>query len=183
MNHQPFENWLLSDDPLSDENEHALREHMANCEQCKEIEDAWLDVTNLFTEIQGVEPAPGFVNRWQVTLETDRAAVKAMRQRWQSWIVLVLIANGAALALLLMGVQLFQTYDSVTDFVLSWVYRAATAMVVASGFQNAFVTLFRTIPGLIPTGWWIGIAITLSVSTLLWIVSMTKLTSLPRRTS
>jgi hypothetical protein len=80
-------------------------------------------------------------------------------------------------------VQLFRTYTSLSDFVLSWVYRAATIMVVANGFENAFITLARTIPGLIPTVWWIGIAITLSVSTLLWIVSMAKLTSLPRRTS
>jgi hypothetical protein len=183
MNHQPFENWLLSEEPLPEDGERALREHLAACNQCSEIEDAWLDVANLFAEIPEIEPAPGFVNRWQANLETDRAATKAMRQRWQSWIVLVLIANGAALALILTGVQLFRTYTSLSDFVLSWVYRAATAIVLANGFQNAFITLFRTIPGLIPTAWWIGIAITLSVSTLLWIVSMAKLTSLPRRIS
>jgi hypothetical protein len=106
-----------------------------------------------------------------------------MRQRWQSWILLVLIANGAAVVLLSMGVQLFRTYDSVTDWVLSWVYKAATAMVLASGFRNAFVTLFRTVPQLIPTGWWIAIAAILSISTIVWIVSMSKLSSLPRRTS
>jgi hypothetical protein len=182
MNHQPFENWLLSEEPLSDENEEALQAHLTDCEQCKTIQDAWLDVANLFTDVPDVGPESGFVNRWQANLETDRAATRTMQQRWQSWILLVLIANGAAVALVLMGVQLFRTYDSMTDLILSWVYRAATAMVVANGFQNAFMTLFRTIPNLIPTSWWIGIAITLSVSTLLWIVSMTKLTSLPRRT-
>ena len=106
-----------------------------------------------------------------------------MRQRWQSWIFLVLIANGAVFALVLMGVQLFQTYDSVTDWVLSWVYKAATAMVLANGFSNAFITLFRTVPQIIPTGWWIAIATTLSFSTIIWIASMTKLSSLPRRNS
>ena len=183
MNHQPFENWLLSEEPLPEDDERALREHLADCDRCNGIEDAWLDVVSLFAEVPEVEPAPGFVNRWQANLEAERAAAKAMRQRWQSWIVLVLIANGAALALILTGVQLFRTYTSLSDFVLSWVYRAATLMVVANGFQNAFMTLIRTIPGLIPTAWWIGIALTLSVSTLLWIVSMAKLTSLPRRTS
>ena len=182
MNHQPFENWLLSEEPLPEDDEIALRDHLVNCDQCTELEDAWLDVANLFVDIPDVEPAPGFVNRWQATLETDQAAAKAVRQRWQSWILLVLIANGAALALIMMGVQLFRTYDFVTDWVLSWVYKVAAALVLANGFQNAFVTLFRTVPQLIPTGWWVGIAITLCVTTLLWIVSMTKLTSLPRRT-
>jgi hypothetical protein len=183
MNHQPFENWLLSEEPLSEDDERIMREHLLNCDQCRELEDSWLDIANLFADIPEVEPSPGFVNRWQATLESDQAAIKAMRQRWQSWIVLVLIANGAAMALLMMGVQLFNTYDSFSDWVLSWVYKIATAMVLANGFRNAFTTLFRTLPQLIPIGWWIGIAVMLSVSTLLWIVSMTKLSSLPRRTS
>jgi hypothetical protein len=183
MNHQPFENWLFSEEPLPKDDKRALRDHLVDCDRCSELEDAWLDVANLFAEVPEVEPAPGFVNRWQATLEADQAAIKAMRQRWQSWILLVLIANGAAVALLLTGVQLFNTYDSFTDWVLSWVYKAATAMVLANGFRNAFITLFRTVPQLIPTGWWIGIALALSVSTLIWIVSMTKLSSLPRRTS
>ena len=183
MNHQPFDNWLLSEEPLPEDDNRALREHLSDCDQCRELEDAWINVANLFTEVPEVEPAPGFVNRWQATLEADQAAVRVMRQRWQSWIVLVLIANGAAMALLFMGVQLFNTYNSFGDWVLSLVYKMATAMVLANGFRNAFATLFRTIPQLIPTGWWIGIVITLSLSTLLWIVSMTKLASLPRRTS
>ncbi len=111
-----------------------------DCDQCSGLEDAWMDVAILFTEVPEVEPAPGFVNRWQATLEADQAAVKTMRQRWQSLIFLVLVANGAALALVLMGVQLFNTYGSVTDWVMSWVYKAATAMVLANGFRNAFVT-------------------------------------------
>lgn len=181
MNHQPFDNWLLSDEPLPEDDERALRQHLVDCEQCRETEDAWLDVANLFVEIPDVEPAPGFVNRWQATLEADQNAINVMHQRWQSWIVLVLVANAAALALYLTGVQLFNTYGSFTDWVLSWVYKAATAMVVANGFRNAFVTLFRTIPQLIPTGWWIGLAIVLFVSTAIWFVSMTKLSSTPRR--
>jgi hypothetical protein len=182
MNHQPFENWLLSEDPLPADDERALRDHLVGCDQCSGLEDAWLDVANLFTEVPEIEPAPGFVNRWQATLEADQVAVKTMRQRWQSLIFLVLVANGAALALVLMGVQLFNTYGSVTDWVMSWVYKAATAMVLANGFRNAFVTLSRTVPQLIPTGWWVAIAITLGVSTIIWIVSMTKLSSLTRRT-
>jgi predicted anti-sigma-YlaC factor YlaD len=182
MSHQPFDNWLLSEEPLSVDDERTLREHLADCEHCRELEDAWLEVASLFAEVPEVDPAPGFVNRWQATLETDQAALRAVRHRWQSWIVLVLIANGAVLALLLMGVQLFNTYDSVTDWILSWVYKAATAMMLATGFRNVFATLFRTLTQVVPTGWWIGIALTLIVSTLLWIFSMSKLSSLPRRT-
>lgn len=183
MNHQLFENWLLSEDPLPEDDARALRDHIMDCDQCSELEDAWLDVASLFAEVPEVEPAPGFVNRWQTTLATEKAAARVMRQRWQSWILLVVIANAAAVTLLLMGIELFQTYASVTDWVLSWVYKAATAMVLANGFGNAFVTIVRTIPQLIPTSWWVAIVITLSASTMVWIASMKKLSSLPRRTS
>jgi hypothetical protein len=182
MNHQPFEHWLLSEESLSEENERALRDHLHNCDQCRAIENAWIEVANLFVEIPQMSPAPGFVNRWQASLESNQAAEKIIRQRWQSLIFLIAIANGAALALLFLGFQLFNTYGSITDWVLSWVYRAASVMVVANGFRHAFATLTRTIPQLVPMNWWIGIALALSISTVIWIVSMMKLSSLPRRT-
>lgn len=182
MNHQPFENWLFSDEPLSADDELELRDHLMDCDHCSGLENAWVDVECLFAEVTEIEPAPGFVNRWQATLEANRAAEKAIQQRWQSLIFLVVVANFAAIALALMSVQLFYTYGSVTEWVMSWVYRAATAMVLVNGFGNAFITISRTIPQLIPNEWWVAIALTLGFSTIVWFVSMTKLSSLPRRT-
>jgi hypothetical protein len=183
MKHQPFENWLFSEEPLPADDERELRDHMIDCDQCSGLENAWMDVERLFAEVTEIEPAPGFINRWQATLEANLATEKAIRQRWQSLIFLVVIANFAAIALALTSVQLFNTYGSVTEWVMSWVYKAATAMVLVNGFGNAFITIARTIPQLIPIGWWVAIAVTLAFSTFVWFVSMTKLSSLPRRTS
>ena len=183
MKHQPFDQWLLSEEPISKDDELLLRNHLEVCDQCSELENAWLDISNIIHEMPDVEPEPGFVNRWQTTLEADHSANKAMRQRWQSWIVLVFIANGAALALFFVGLQLINTYGSVSDWILSWVYRVATVVLLASGLQNALLTLFRTVPQLIPTGWWFGITAILSISTIIWIISMSRLSALPRRIS
>jgi hypothetical protein len=183
MNHQPFENWLFSEEPLPADDERELRGHLTDCDQCSGLENAWMDVDRLFAEVTEVEPAPGFINRWQATLEANRMAEKAIRQRWQSLIFLVAIANFAVIALALVGIQLFNTYSSLTEWVMSWVYKAATMIVLVNGFGNAFVTISRTIPQLIPTGWWAAIAVTLGFSTIVWIVSVTKLSSLQRRTS
>jgi hypothetical protein len=183
MNHQLFEDWLFSEEPLPADDERELRDHLMDCEQCSGLENAWLDVERLFVEATDIEPAPGFINRWQATLEADRAVEKTVRQRWQSLIFMVVIANFATVALVLMGVQLFNTYGSVTEWVMSWIYKAATVMVLINGFGNAFVTISRTIPQLVPNGWWVAIAITLGLSTIVWFVSMTKLSSLQRRTS
>ena len=183
MNHQPFENWLFSEEHLPADDERQLKDHLMDCDQCSGLENAWIGVERLFAEVTDIEPAPGFINRWQATLEADRAAKKAVSQRWQSLIFLVVIANFAAIALALLGIQLFNTYGSVTEWVMSWVYKAATTMVLVNGFGNAFITISRTIPPLIPNSWWASIAVLLGFSTIVWFVSMAKLSSLQRRTS
>ena len=183
MNHQPFENWLFAEEPLPEEDARALQAHLASCEHCAELEASWLDVTNLFATVPTVAPSPGFVNRWQATLETDRMLARETRQRWQSWIMLIAIANGALIMLVLLGVQVFRTYTSLTDLLLAWVYRLAVIFTLAHGLQNVFGTLLRTIPGLIPASWWGMASLLFGFSTLVWIVSMKKLTSLPRRNS
>ena len=84
MNHQPFENWLLSEDTLSPENASALRGHLETCDHCRELQAAWTDVSNLFQDVPDIEPAPGFVNRWQTRLEVERQVELSVRHRWQS---------------------------------------------------------------------------------------------------
>jgi hypothetical protein len=183
MNHQPFENWLLSDEPLQEQDSFALAEHLENCSECGNLQDAWENVVNLMTDTPDLAPQPGFVSRWQTALESERQAVRAARERWQSWILAIFIANGAALTLILLGIQVFQTYESFTDLVLSWVYRAAVVVTLASGLQNVFSTLIRTIPGVIPASWLTSAVVVLSISAVVWIISLKKLSSLPRRTT
>ena len=80
MKHQPFENWLFSEEPLPADDGRELEDHLMDCDQCSGLENAWMDIASLFAEVPDVEPAPGFINRWQATLEADRAAEKAQRQ-------------------------------------------------------------------------------------------------------
>ena len=39
MNHQPFENWLLSEEPLPPENKRELDTHLQTCDQCRDCTD------------------------------------------------------------------------------------------------------------------------------------------------
>jgi hypothetical protein len=183
MNHQPFEKWLLSEEPLPKEDERLLREHLLECKQCNQIENAWSEVASLFSDVPETKPSPGFVNRWQQTLEIAQVADRHKQYRWQSLIFLVAIANGAVIALFLMFLQLYNTYGSFTNWAMSWVYRAASGVVLINGIRNALTTLVRTVPQLIPPTWWIGITIFLFFSTLFWIGSMVKLSKLSRRIS
>ncbi len=184
MNHQPFETWLLSEEPLSPEQASELAEHLAGCQHCQQVQAAWLSVAQLFSAVPPLDPAPGFVQRWQERLAVDRALSREMRQRWQSWILLIGIANAAAFILVLMGLQFYSTYDSLMEYLLSLVYRGAATLTLITGVQNLFATLLRTIPGIVPLSWWIVLIVLLCVGSLAWVVALTKITkiaSLSRR--
>ena len=183
MNHQPFEIWLLSDEPLSTDEAQSLQAHLQECEQCRELQTAWKGVGLLFDEVPPMGPAPGFVNRWQTHLEISRQADRLMRQRWQSWILLIAIGNAAAFTLLLTGLLISNTYDSVLEYLLSWVYRGVATLTLLDGIQGVFFTLFRSIPAALPVGVWAILGAVLSLTVLIWIFSIAKLTSMPRRAS
>ena len=38
MNHQPFRDWLLSDEQLSTEQTQALQDHLSSCETCSQMD-------------------------------------------------------------------------------------------------------------------------------------------------
>ena len=183
MSHLPFEIWLLSEEPLSDDENRALQEHLRTCEQCRQLQESWSGVHMLFDDVPQMEPQHGFVNRWQTRLEADRQADQMMRYRWQSWIMLIGIANFAAFTLLLVGLLLSNTYDSIVEYFLTWIYRGAATLTLVNGIQGVVTTLLRTIPDALPLTVWVGIGTVLSVAVIIWIISIAKLTSMPRRAS
>ena len=182
MNHQPFENWLLSDENLSPEDAGFLDEHLQSCEHCREIQDAWTGVLDLFQEVPDLEPAPGFVNRWQERLEIDSQIELSVRHRWQSIIMLILVGNVIAALVVLLGTQFLTTFDSPLAFILTGIYRFASTMTFINVIQNIFLTLFRTITSIVPAGIWALLGVGLVGSGAIWVISMTSLSMLPRRT-
>ena len=155
MNHLPFETWLLSEEPLSEEDSQTLKDHLQECEQCHQLQEAWSGVEVLFAEVPSLEPQLGFVNRWQERLESSRLMEHFFRLRWQSCFLLIGIANAAAFTLVLLGLQFSNTYESIMEYLLTWVYRGAVALTLFNGVQEVIFALFRTIPSAIPIGGWI----------------------------
>lgn len=182
MNHQPFENWLLSEDALDPEDALALEAHLTACDHCRELQHAWSGVTGLFREVPDVAPAPGFVNRFQEHLAVEKQVETSARHRWQSMILLILIGNVIAGLVLLLATQFLSTYESPLSLLLSGVYRLAGFVSTVNMIQNILLTLYRTITSVLPAGIWalLGIGLVGSVAT--WVISMTSLAVLHRRT-
>jgi hypothetical protein len=181
MNHQPFEDWLLSDEPLSSDNHQALQEHLETCEECRELQDSWQGVMSLIESTVPMEPAAGFMDRWQQRLEADRQLALLSRQRWQSWIMLILVANVASLFLFILGAGVFSVFESPVEIILAGVYRLTSVVILLNTFQDILGTLMRTLISVVPIGVWAAFAAGLGASCVVWVVSMTSLLKLTRR--
>ncbi len=74
MNHRPFEDWLLDDQPLTPQQQRDLQAHVRSCPACAAIAESnlALHATRL------VSPAAGFADRFQV-----RLAKRRREQRWR----------------------------------------------------------------------------------------------------
>jgi len=89
MVHQPYEAWLLDDDPLTSEQERDLRVHLRNCPHCAALARANLTLRAAAV----VAPPGGFVLRFQ-----ERLAAQRQAQRRRSMIgvfLLILIGMGS----------------------------------------------------------------------------------------
>ncbi len=181
MKHQPFENWLLFDNPLAPDQARALDEHLQVCEHCRGLQQSWQGVVNLFQESPDLDPTPGFADRWQTRLQQEHQGVLESRHRWHSWITLILFANGVSLLSVLLGMTFFNTFDSLTEFLLVWVYRLTSLLTVINIFQNLLAIMIRTIPGLLPPGGWAILAAIVSSGSLIWILSIARLARMPGR--
>lgn len=181
MNHQPFEEWLLSEDPLSTEDKESLELHLKTCKQCSELLSAWHGVKSLFVEAPVVEPKPGFVDRWTNRLEVEKQVDRVVRHRWQSVIMLILFANVITGLVILLGTQFFTSIESPISLVLSGISRLVSTVALLNAIQNVSGLLLRTILNIVPVGVWALIGLGLIGSIVTWIISITSLSMLPRR--
>lgn len=181
MNHQPFENWLFSEDPLPPENKRELDEHIQTCDQCRDIQDAWFGVATLFQDVPDLEPAPGFVERWSNRLAVEKKLDQSVRHRWQSIIMLILIVNVIGGLVFLLGTQFLTTFDTPIALLLSGVYRLTSIVTIINTAQNIFLTLLRTIISVVPAGIWAILGVGLVGSGAIWLISVTSLYELSNR--
>jgi hypothetical protein len=171
MNHQPFESWLLSEEVLEQDQEHALREHLRHCERCASLEASWSDVHQLIDTAPHVGPAAGFVARWEDRLALERKK----RHARQSWVFLALTAGAAVILFLLLGIQTAELLRFPEQLILLTIYRLATLIGYIFATQNLVFSLFGTVLELVPAPVWIGLFGTFTMVCVLWFVMFKQL--------
>jgi hypothetical protein len=175
MNHQPFRNWLLSEEELSAEQIQSLQEHLASCESCVQIKSSGKEMDALFQNLSQVSPAPGFTQRWQSHL----AEYEARQRNRSGWFIIVITALIAAFLLILLANQVWPLIKNPGPFIAAWLNQ----LVGLISDYYILQTFFRTNVWLNPISILMGSVLLVGIicfMSVLWITAYQKF-SLSRR--
>ena len=175
MNHQLFEEWLLTEEPLSSDQAEALASHLTTCESCRRVSAAWSEVEHLFHATTFVDPAAGFADRWQNRLAAQNLYGLQKRQRRQSWAIFGITAVSAIILFILMLARVLASFDNVTELFVYWVGQMTALLSDASLIQEISLVLIKTGITVVPFSTWMIILSTLIVLCLLWIFSLQRI--------
>jgi hypothetical protein len=172
MNHQPFELWLLEDQSLDPEQKRALQFHLQTCLHCSALAETGLQLRS----VRAAGPASGFTVRFQKRLTTHKLADR----RRKFWGMLIFIVGGLSLLTWSAAPALTRLAASPAEWIaliLSYIF-----FIVASlqALTDVGLVLMRVAPGFVPPFAWLVFASALAGIGLLWIISIWRLTYVPR---
>jgi predicted anti-sigma-YlaC factor YlaD len=116
MNHQPFREWIFSEEKLSAEQTKVLEEHLNSCESCSHLDNAWSEVESVFQQSPQLSPPAGFTARWQVHL----AEYQLTKQKTRVWTTMGISTIFIISLLVVMIYQLRSFIHSPDQYVAIW---------------------------------------------------------------
>jgi len=171
MNHQPFEEWLLSGETLTAEEEQSLQDHLASCDTCPPLGTAWRQVLGEIKQVPAAAPVAGFTQRWEIRLQEERLK----HQRRITFVVLAVFIVGAIGLALLSVVQKYQGLPSLVELLGGFLSSATAGLVRIQQTSVTVEAVVRAIPTPLSLLIWFVGASTLFLWTLVWIVTLWKL--------
>jgi len=79
MEHQPFENWILSGESPTASQLAELASHLVFCQHCQFTQEAILGVENLLSSATIESPSPGFTNRFRYLAANRKEEAKRLQ--------------------------------------------------------------------------------------------------------
>jgi hypothetical protein len=170
MNHRPFEDWLLANEPLTTEQKNDLQSHLRACPSCM----ALAEVNVVLHMARPVSPASGFANRFQARLIAKRAA-----ERRRNLIGIILLAASGVLALFWFTLPyVLWAIESPVEMFATWFASAIYLVISLQVFLQAGSVVFRVASGFIPVYAWVTAFFLFAISGSLWILFFRKFASL-----
>ncbi|MDR3574094.1 MAG: hypothetical protein P4L50_09540 [Anaerolineaceae bacterium] len=172
MNHQPYKNWIFAESDLSAEQLQDLATHLDDCSDCQQLRQNLRSASALLQAAPMIAPTPGFTQRWQVSLVERRAA----HQRRQARLLFLALAGAALLLLLLLALHILATSTPV-EWLVSLFQSTFSIFSTWRNIQDFILELLDFIPPVVPIALWVLLTSALSVLTLIWIISLWRISS------
>ena len=141
MNHRPFEDWLLDDQPLTPEQKRDLQSHLKLCTSCAAIADSNLALHTIHV----VSPVPGFTDRFQARLAHRRSG-----QKWRQFAgTLVLVLGGLGLLYWAAGPVIQEAFSSPAEWITTAVSYFLFVLTSLQALSEAGNILLRVVPNFV----------------------------------
>jgi hypothetical protein len=172
MNHQPFENWLLDEEPLTSQQQRELQSHLRACTTCSGIAGSNLALhsTHMTT------PAPGFTARFLPRL----AAFRRQQLRRQAIGTIILVLVGVGLLYALAGPAMLEAARSPAAWFGEVTSYAIQMLAIASVIAQVGGILLRHAPSILPPSTWPAMVLAGGVLTAFWIATMRRIARAPQ---
>jgi len=172
MDHRPFEDWLLDNQPLDTDQKRLLNTHLRTCSSCA----ALVEVNLALKSVKLAIPAPGFAARFQLRLAGKKQAL-----RWRN------IWGFVLLTLSVLGLFVGVSWPVLKDLILSpvnlltsWMSSLVSFWASLQAILRAGMVLFKVAPGFVPAYIWAVILFAAGGWSLVWVVSLMKFTKYPQ---
>lgn len=172
MNHQPFEEWLLNNPPLTAEQKRQLDSHMRNCPHCSSL----ARTEKVLRTVRLASPAPGFVTRFQ-----NRLAAQKVADRRRRWIGSILFIFGGLAILSVVGLPYLASFvASPAQWITALVQWGVFLLTTLQATAEAGVVILDVIGDFLPPFAWMVVISALGGLSLLWSVSIWRFVRAPQ---
>ena len=172
MNHQPFEDWLLNDKPITQEQKRELDMHMRTCAYCAALAETGIELKS----VKKASPQPGFTNRFQVRL-AERKIAEQRRRLWGSALFTV---GGLILLMWLFSPYLFSFLSAPATGIAAFIQWGVFVLTTMQALAQAGSVFVKILPDFLsPFAWMVLLSAFAGVS-LLWTVSIWRFVRVPR---
>jgi hypothetical protein len=172
MNHQPFEEWLLNEEPVTPEQKRELDLHLRSCEYCSALAETGM----VLRSVRLASPTAGFTNRFQARLAEHKIADRRRKLWGAGWFIL----GGLSLLMWFAGPSILTIISSPENWIATLVEWGIFLITTFQALTQAGEVFLHVVPGFLPPFAWMIIVSGFAGFGLIWSVSIWQFVRTPQ---
>ena len=172
MNHQPFEDWLLTEKLISPKQKLDLDAHLRICSYCS----ALAETGKALHTVKKVSPVAGFSARFQARL----AAQRALELRRRRWGTVLFTVGGLVMLMWIVGPYLASFFAAPATWITALIAWGVYVITTLQAVGQAGSVFLRMVPGFLSPFAFMVLVSAFAGICLLWSVSIWRFIRVPR---